>query len=137
MRTTRLIYFVCMGLFIAFVVFMVMPAWVTMPNREADTSDYVEIRQLFADPQVHHKTIFDYDIASASSNHCPPLEEQARRALADHRLTIREVHDLRVTARQLVSASNSAWAKNTAFTAAGLKPLDNHTANCNVDTYWL
>lgn len=107
---------------------VITPDWILRGGDEAPQRYYYDAKRVFDSTET--KTYAHGDpITMTYTGSCPDLSMATAKALADKKLTIREVHDLGIEARRLFNAAELTSDRNEALEAAGQKVIPSNI-NC-------
>lgn len=104
------------------------PDYVITPDKEAASHYLYDAKKVFN--TVETRTIGDEEYSQTYTGACPDLSMQTSKALADNKLTIREVHDLHEQAQHLYSEAQRIDMLNSALRAAGKPESKEKAPDC-------
>lgn len=113
---------------LGFYAWMWVPDYVWDPDKEARSHYLYDAKKVFNTSET--RTIGDEEYTQTYTGSCPDLSMQTSKALADSKLTIREVHDLHEEAQRLYDEANRISMLNEALRAAGKPESKEKMPNC-------
>lgn len=104
------------------------PDYIMNPDKTAPSHYLYDAKKVFNTTET--RTIGDEEYTQTYRGACPDLSMQTSKALADSRLTIREVHDLHQEAKKLYDEAQRLELLNDALRAAGKPPVKDRVPDC-------